>query len=124
MTTMLVTREPLPAGGDYARRAIRATDNLAKGGQWRVIIEELPHGVSTALVLSEIEALTNPQPRAGKKEVSQEQKNLRGGSRRARSCATSRAKSAGALGHGTRLAPVDRGIHGGAAGPHQPESSV
>jgi hypothetical protein len=28
-------------------------------------------------VLSEIEGLTNPQPRAGKKDVSQEQKNLK-----------------------------------------------
>jgi len=42
-----------------------------------VIVDELPHGVSSAGVLAEIEALTNPQPRAGKKEVSQEQKNLR-----------------------------------------------
>jgi len=37
----------------------------------------LPHGVSTSNVLAEIEALTNPQPRAGKKDVSQEQKNLK-----------------------------------------------
>jgi hypothetical protein len=38
MTTTLVTREPLPAGGDdYTGRAVRATDNLGKGGQWRVI---------------------------------------------------------------------------------------
>lgn len=35
-TTVLTTREPLPAG-DHARRAIRLSDNLAKGGQWRVI---------------------------------------------------------------------------------------
>src|SRR6266581_5860843 len=40
-------------------------------------LDELPHGVSTAQVLAEIEALTNPQPRAGRKEVSQEQKNLK-----------------------------------------------
>ncbi|MFN4148966.1 MAG: DNA gyrase subunit A, partial [Rhodocyclaceae bacterium] len=44
---------------------------------WRVIVYELPHGVSTAQVLSEIEAITNPQPRPGKKDVSQEQKNLK-----------------------------------------------
>jgi topoisomerase-4 subunit A len=42
-----------------------------------VIVDELPHGVSVAQVLSEIESLTNPQPRAGKKDVSQEQKNLK-----------------------------------------------
>jgi topoisomerase-4 subunit A len=46
-------------------------------GQWRIIVNELPHGVSCAHVLSEIETLTNPQPRAGKKEVSQEQKTLK-----------------------------------------------
>ncbi len=51
-------------------------EELARG-QWRVIVTELPHGVSTAQVLSEIEAVTNPQPRAGKKDVSQEQKNLK-----------------------------------------------
>jgi topoisomerase-4 subunit A len=51
-------------------------EELARG-QWRVIVHELPHGVSTAQVLSEIEAVTNPQPRAGKKDVSQEQKNLK-----------------------------------------------
>ena len=44
-------------------------------GQWRAIVDELPHGVSTAQVLAEIETLTNPQPRAGKKEIGQEQKN-------------------------------------------------
>jgi topoisomerase-4 subunit A len=51
-------------------------EELARG-QWRVIVYELPHGVSTAQVLSEIEAVTNPLPRAGKKDVSQEQKNLK-----------------------------------------------
>jgi topoisomerase-4 subunit A len=57
-------------------RARWRIEDLARG-QWRVIITELPHGVSTAQVLSEIEALTNPQPKAGKKDVSQEQKNLK-----------------------------------------------
>ncbi len=37
LTTTLTTKDPLPAGTDYARRAIRLGDNLAKGGQWRVI---------------------------------------------------------------------------------------
>jgi topoisomerase-4 subunit A len=62
--------------GSLRMRARWSIDELARG-QWRVIINQLPHGVSTAHVLSEIEALTNPQPRAGKKEVSQEQKNLK-----------------------------------------------
>ncbi len=62
--------------GSIRLRARWRMEELARG-QWRVIVEQLPHGVSTAQVLSEIEALTNPQPRAGKKDVSQEQKNLK-----------------------------------------------
>src|SRR5574337_785338 len=57
-------------------RARWRIEELARG-QWRVIVEALPHGVSTAGVLAEIEALTNPLPRAGKKDLSQEQKNLK-----------------------------------------------
>jgi topoisomerase-4 subunit A len=62
--------------GSLRMRARWRIEDLARG-QWRVIVEELPHGVSTAGVLSEIEAITNPQPRAGKKDVSQDQKNLK-----------------------------------------------
>ena len=62
--------------GSLRMRARWKVEELARG-QWRVIVSELPHGVSTAQVLSEIEAITNPQPRAGKKDVSQEQKNLK-----------------------------------------------
>ena len=62
--------------GSLRMRARWRIEELARG-QWRVIVYELPHGVSTAQVLSEIEALTNPQPRTGKKDVSQEQKNLK-----------------------------------------------
>ncbi|HRP65270.1 MAG TPA: DNA topoisomerase IV subunit A [Thauera sp.] len=62
--------------GSLRLRARWRIEELARG-QWRAIVDELPHGVSAAQVLSEIETLTNPQPRAGKKEVSQEQKNLK-----------------------------------------------
>ncbi len=62
--------------GSLRLRARWHVEELARG-QWRVVVDELPHGVSTAQVLSEIESLTNPQPRAGKKDVSQEQKNLK-----------------------------------------------
>ncbi len=62
--------------GSVRMRARWRIEELARG-QWRVIVHELPHGVSTAQVLSEIEAITNPQPRPGKKDVSQEQKNLK-----------------------------------------------
>ncbi|ENO75605.1 DNA topoisomerase IV subunit A [Thauera sp. 63] len=70
-------REAYASGrGSLRLRARWKIEELARG-QWRAIVEELPHGVSAAQVLSEIETLTNPQPRAGKKEVSQEQKNLK-----------------------------------------------
>ncbi|NMF91563.1 DNA topoisomerase IV subunit A, partial [Aromatoleum petrolei] len=72
-----VIREAYASGrGSLRVRARWHVEELARG-QWRVIIDELPHGVSAAGVLAEIETLTNPQPRAGKKEVSQEQKNLK-----------------------------------------------
>ena len=62
--------------GSLRMRARWHAEELARG-QWRIIVDELPHGVSCAQVLAEIETLTNPQPRAGKKELTQEQKNLR-----------------------------------------------
>ncbi|MDY0013342.1 MAG: DNA topoisomerase IV subunit A [Rhodocyclaceae bacterium] len=62
--------------GSLRMRARWRVEDMARG-QWRVIVDQLPHGVSTASVLAEIEGLTNPQPRAGKKELSQEQKNLK-----------------------------------------------
>ena len=62
--------------GGLRMRARWRCEELARG-QWRVIVDQLPHGVSAAQVLAEIGELTNPQPRAGKKDVSQEQKNLK-----------------------------------------------
>jgi len=51
-------------------------EQLARG-QWRIVVTELPHGVSVRQVLEEIEALANPRPGFGKKEVTQEQKRLK-----------------------------------------------
>ena len=72
-----VIREAYASGrGSLRLRARWRVEELARG-QWRVIVEALPDGVSTAKVLAEIEALTNPQPRAGRKDLTQEQKNLK-----------------------------------------------
>lgn len=72
-----VLRDAYETGrGSIRMRARWRREELARG-QWRILITELPHGVSAAQVLSEIESLTNPQPRAGKKEVSAEQKTLK-----------------------------------------------
>jgi len=46
-------------------------------GQWRIVITELPHGVSAKLVQQELDALADPKPGFGKKEVTQEQKRLK-----------------------------------------------
>ncbi len=62
--------------GSIALRARWSIEPLARG-QWRIVINELPHGVSCRQVLEEIEALVNPKAAAGKKEVSQEQKRLK-----------------------------------------------
>ena len=62
--------------GSIAMRARWQVEPLARG-QWRIVVTELPHGVSVRQVLEEIEALVNPKPSAGKKEVSQEQRRLK-----------------------------------------------
>ena len=51
-------------------------ESLARG-QWRIVITELPHGVSVKQILEELEAIANPKAGLGKKEVSQEQKRLK-----------------------------------------------
>lgn len=62
--------------GSLKMRARWRREELARG-QWRIVVYELPHRVSIAQVLSEIEAATNPQPRKGKKDLSQDQKNIK-----------------------------------------------
>src|SRR5688572_13639481 len=62
--------------GSLVLRAKWEKEQLARG-QWRIVVNELPHGVSCRQVLEEIEALANPRPAFGKKEVTQEQKRLK-----------------------------------------------
>jgi topoisomerase IV subunit A len=62
--------------GSIAMRARWTTETLARG-QWRIVVTELPHGVSCRQVLEEIEALVNPKAATGKKEISQEQRRLK-----------------------------------------------
>jgi topoisomerase-4 subunit A len=77
----LINPDVLPAvyaggRGSIRLRARWQIEPLAKG-QWRVVIYELPQGVSTAKIMAEIETLLNPQPKAGKKAISQEQAGLK-----------------------------------------------
>ncbi|MEX2198072.1 MAG: DNA topoisomerase IV subunit A [Burkholderiales bacterium] len=70
-------RQAYEAGrGSIALRARWAVEPLARG-QWRIVVSELPQGVSCRQVLEEIEALANPRPATGKKELNQDQKRLR-----------------------------------------------
>src|SRR5438067_1318829 len=62
--------------GSLLLRCKRERENLARA-QWRIVVSELPHGVSVRQVMEEIEALANPKPGFGKKEVTQEQKRLK-----------------------------------------------
>jgi topoisomerase IV subunit A len=62
--------------GSLKVRARWKIEELARG-QWQLVVNELPPGVSTQKVLEEIEELTNPKVKAGKKAVSQEQVQLK-----------------------------------------------
>ena len=62
--------------GSLKVRARWKIEELARG-QWQLVVTELPPGVSTQRVLEEIEELTNPKIRAGRKALSQEQNQLK-----------------------------------------------
>ena len=57
-------------------RARWKVENLARG-QYRIAVHELPPNTSAAKVLGEIDEITNPKPRAGKKSLTPEQQNLK-----------------------------------------------
>ncbi|MGE5385851.1 MAG: DNA topoisomerase IV subunit A [Betaproteobacteria bacterium] len=52
-------------------------EEMARGA-WQLVVNELPPGVSVAKVLSEIGAILNPQPKAGKKAPEQSALQLKG----------------------------------------------
>jgi len=58
--------------GSLKCRARWKIEDLARG-QWQLVVTELPPGVSTQRVLEEIEELSNPKVKAGKKALSLEQ---------------------------------------------------
>jgi topoisomerase-4 subunit A len=62
--------------GSLKVRARWKIEDLARG-QWQLVVTELPPGVSSQRVLEEIEELTNPKVKAGKKTLSQEQTQLK-----------------------------------------------
>jgi topoisomerase-4 subunit A len=62
--------------GSLKCRARWTIEDLARG-QWQLVVNELPPGVSSQRVLEEIEELTNPKVKAGKKALSQDQQLLK-----------------------------------------------
>lgn len=62
--------------GTLHARARWRKEDMARG-QWRIIIYELPYQVSAAGILSEIEELTNPKVKEGKKTLTTEQLTLK-----------------------------------------------
>src|SRR5882672_10024475 len=62
--------------GSLVLRCKYEKETLARS-QWRLVITELPHGVSVKQVMEEIEALANPKSLSNKKEISQEQRRMK-----------------------------------------------
>jgi topoisomerase-4 subunit A len=62
--------------GSLKLRARWQIEDLARG-QWQLVVNQLPPGTSSQKVLEEIEELTNPKIKAGKKSLSQEQNQLK-----------------------------------------------
>ncbi|UUZ68599.1 DNA topoisomerase IV subunit A [Polaromonas sp. P2-4] len=62
--------------GSLKVRARWKIEELARG-QWQLVVQELPPGISTQKVLEEIEEITNPKIKTGKKALSQDQMQLK-----------------------------------------------
>ena len=62
--------------GSLKVRARWVIEDLARG-QWQLVVNELPPGTSSQKVLEEIEELTNPKVKAGKKALLAEQVQLK-----------------------------------------------
>ena len=70
-------REAYASGrGSLKLRARWKIEDLARG-QWQLVVTELPPGTSAQKVLEEVEELSNPKVKAGKKALSQEQQQLK-----------------------------------------------
>ena len=77
ITTAAEIREAYEGGrGSLKVRARWQIEELARG-QWQAVVTHLPPGASTQKVLEEIDELTNPKVRTGKKSLTQEQQNLK-----------------------------------------------
>ncbi len=62
--------------GSLKVRARWKIEDMARG-QWQAVVTELPHGTSSQKVLEEIEELTNPKVKTGKKSLTPEQLTMK-----------------------------------------------
>ncbi len=62
--------------GSLRVRACYHFEELQRG-QWQLVVDELPPAANAELVLSQIEEITNPKPKAGKKVISSDQANAK-----------------------------------------------
>jgi topoisomerase-4 subunit A len=77
ISTPAEIRECYASGrGTIKARARYKFEDLARG-QWQLVVTELPPGTSAQKVLEEIEELTNPKVKAGKKSLSPEQQQTK-----------------------------------------------
>jgi topoisomerase-4 subunit A len=66
-------KEAYQSGRGSVRVRARWTIERLARGQWQLVVTELPPGASARKVLEEIDAITNPQPKAGKKSLTPDQ---------------------------------------------------
>ncbi len=77
ISTEAEIREAYRSGrGSLKVRARWVIEDLARG-QWQMVVTELPPGASAQKVLEEVEELSNPKIKAGKKALSPEQVQLK-----------------------------------------------
>ena len=77
ISTAADIREAYAGGrGSLKVRARWKIEDLARG-QWQLVVTELPPGASAQRVLEEIEELTNPKVKTGKKALTAEQTQLK-----------------------------------------------
>jgi topoisomerase-4 subunit A len=73
ITSRPEVREAYETGRGSIRVRARWTIERLARGQWQMVVHELPPGTSSRKVLEEIEGITNPQPKSGKKSLTPEQ---------------------------------------------------
>ncbi len=66
-------KEAYQSGRGAVRVRARWTIERLARGQWQLVVTELPPGTSARKVLEEVDAITNPQSRPGKKSLAPEQ---------------------------------------------------